>query len=435
MPERRAHKSEIVVLGPSLDLHPGIHASLVASPPRGFQYQVRAARHLFVHDARARTFNPLTHYHCGEYASFGPGRHLVHSAWWPVLERSAWFVDLDEIPYPLFAGRTAMSARFRRQFRGPWRTHLAQHIGPRIRQMIEGYTHPSCRGVLFRTRFGVGQAIAQLDALGFGELVERLVEKSYVVRPSTAPIPMQTVRKKWNTGEPLRVLFCGRDFATKDGALALRVISRIQTNGARLNFTFIASLPPNVWREYGEALHRISVFDNPPRDVVLEEMSRSHILFHPSPNESVGMVFLEAAAAGLAVVCSEGTGLRHLDEILPRKGSLRVNRDHGSLHNQEVSFIRHLERLAAHPAEARAMGRINHAKAESGPISLLRRNEILRQIYERASVCPTTAPLTLQSLTRAKRMSLSYASSERLEEILLAHQRRQRASFGQRVFF
>ena len=59
-------------------------------------------------------------------------------------------------------------------------------IGAEFRNQV----YPSCRGVLFPTRFGVEQAIAQLDALGFGEFVERLAERSYVVSPSTAPVLM-----------------------------------------------------------------------------------------------------------------------------------------------------------------------------------------------------------------------------------------------------
>jgi glycosyltransferase involved in cell wall biosynthesis len=351
-----------------------------------------------------------------------------------VLGRSSWVVDLDEIPYPFIVGRTASSPAFRRRYRETWTPVFRERLGRRIRTMIDGYTHPSCRGVVFWTQSGVEQAVNTLESLGCHRLIDGLIEKSYVVRPAAAALPAHLVRTKWQSPECLRVVFCGRDFDTKDGDLALRVVASLQSAGANLTFTFIGSIPAHAWRRHGDVLRRITVLDSPPRRVVLAHMASAHILFQPSPTESLGMVLVEAAAAGLAVICSEGRDLAHLGELLPKRGTLRVNRDRGTLVEHEAAFRRHLSQLASRPREARDMAFRNHRFATSGPISIGRRNDVLHRIYERAGRGATCPPLTLKTLEESAHSTLTAIAERDLEALYVNAQRRQ-ATHGARIFF
>jgi glycosyltransferase involved in cell wall biosynthesis len=48
---------------------------------------------------------------------------------------------------------------------------------------------------------------------------------------------------------------------------------------------------------------KVSLFGRLPRSEVLDRLGRSHVLAHPSLHDSAGWASLEAAAAGLPVVC------------------------------------------------------------------------------------------------------------------------------------
>ena len=99
-----------------MDLHPGIHGSLLATPPAGYRYLARDAEHVFLHSRGRRPFSPVHQGHWAELVRFGGGDELVHSASWPVLGRRHWVVELDDFGYPAYLGRHVLSARFRRTF-------------------------------------------------------------------------------------------------------------------------------------------------------------------------------------------------------------------------------------------------------------------------------------------------------------------------------
>ena len=64
-----------VVLGSGIDLHPGIHGSLRASPPSGYHYVARNAEHVFLHGrGRRRIFARAT-------PSLGRARALRGRQW------------------------------------------------------------------------------------------------------------------------------------------------------------------------------------------------------------------------------------------------------------------------------------------------------------------------------------------------------------------
>lgn len=413
-----------VVLGPEIDLHPGIHASLVQTPPPGFDYVTRPATHVFVHPRHA-FFSPVCHRHWGEFVDFGSGRRLVHSSRWPVLGRRSWVVELDDLGYPAYSGRHALAPSFRRAFRRPWTTAFARDILRRVEVTLTAYSHPSCQAVLFRTRRAIEDACRSLVDLRLESWLDKLIAKSAVLYPATQTISEEEFDAKWSGGlQRLRLVFCGRDFAAKDGALALRVVGRLLAAGHDFEFTYVGMIPPEEQRKFCDVLGRIRFFNSLTRSAVLRLFKKSHILFHPSPRESVGMVFIEAAAAGLAVVASYGPGLLHLTELLPPRGARSVDRSRGTRRDQERDFERLLATLLRQPAEARQMARTNYRNAVDGPISLHQRNDMLATIYGASLRSPAGAPLTLNELDAGELWGKTRMSSQHLDALIADYRRR-----------
>ena len=132
-----------------MDLHPGIHGGLLATPPAGYRYLTRAAEHVFLHGHGRRPFSPVHQGHWAELVRFGAGDELVHSASWPVLGRRHWVVELDDFGYPAYLGRHALSARFRRTFEHAWTEALTRDLRVRTECLVKAYTHQSCGAVIF----------------------------------------------------------------------------------------------------------------------------------------------------------------------------------------------------------------------------------------------------------------------------------------------
>ena len=397
-----------------MDLHPGIHGSLLATPPAGYRYLARAAEHVFLHDHGRRPFSPVHQGHWAELVRFGAGDELVHSASWPVLGRRHWVVELDDFGYPAYLGRHALSARFRRTFERAWTEALTRDLRVRTECLVKAYTHESCGAVIFMTLAAAHGACGALMELDLRNWIEPLLAKAVVVYPATPAMPAGEIVRKWHRPRCLKLLFCGREFHAKDGALCLGVVRRLLARGHDIDFTYVGDIPASARYRFRDVLTRVRVLGSLPRRSVLALMRDAHVLFHPSPNESVGMVFIEAAAAGLAVVASEGPGLTHLHELLPSRGVTSVDRRRGSPIECERRFEAILDALLCSWARARAMGLCNHRRALDGPISVPRRNEALASVYDATLRRPGTQPMRVEDLVPRQTWMSTRMSDRRL---------------------
>jgi hypothetical protein len=371
---------------------------LLATPPAGYRYLARDAEHVFLHGHGRRPFSPVHQRHWAELVRFGAGNELVHSVSWPVLGRRHWVVELDDFGYPASVGRHALSARFRRSFEHAWTEALTRAVRLRTECLVRAYTHQSCGAIIFMTLAAARDACGALVQLDLENWIEPLLAKAVVVYPATPAMPAGEVASKWRRPRRLKLLFCGREFHAKDGAVALGVVRRLLARGHNFDFTYVGDIPTSARHRFRDVLPRVRVFGWLPRGSVLALMKDAHVLFHPSPNESVGMVFIEAAAAGLAVVASEGPGLPHLHELLPPRGVTGVDRRRGSPTEHELRFEASLDALLRSWARTRAMGLCNHRRASDGPISVARRNEAIASVYEATLRRPGAQPLCVEDL-------------------------------------
>ena len=407
-----------VVLGPSMDLHPGIHGSLLVTPPAGYRYVARDADHVFLHGRRGHRFSPVRHRHWAELVRFGEGQELVHSVSWPVLGRRHWVVELDDFGYPAYAGRHALSARFRRSLQHAWTETFTRDVRLRTECLVRAYTHQSCGAVIFMTLAAAQAACDALMQLDLESWIEPLLAKAVVVYPATPAVPTAEIVSKWQRPRRLQLLFCGREFQAKDGALALRVARRLLARGHDLAFTYVGDIPTSARHRFRDVLARVRVFGWLPRPSVLALMKEAHVLFHPSPDESVGMVLLEAAAAGLAVVASDGPGLPQLQELLPSGGVSGVDRRRGGPIDHERRFEAALDALLRSRARGRVMGLCNHRRALDGPISVRQRNEALASVYEATLRRTGIQPLGVEDLAAGQSWTSSPIGARRLRNMI-----------------
>lgn len=379
-----------VTLGPSIDLHVGIHGALLASPPEGITYARRGGTHVFLFPPGSAYPDVFETPHWGEFVSLGEDAPVVHSARWPVLNARAWVADMDDFGYPVLGGRTL----FNEAFWGPFRREVGRPGGPpadhplrlRLSHMLRAYAHPSCRAILFGTTLGLARAAQFISDLEAGADGEAFLRKAQVLGPAMPPVPAESVAAKWQGQTGTNVLFCGMGWRLKNGALAIRVMARLAVKHPGARFIHAGDVPP----EYRDDQRRRALPPNlrllgpVPREHAKALFEGAHILFHPTRSESFGMVLLEAAAAGLAVVCARGRGLEHLDEIVDPRGAATLDRGAVPEGDEEAVFTTLLDALLTDRQAAETMGMRNHARVEGSMLSSVNRNAALASVYHRA---------------------------------------------------
>lgn len=206
-----------VALAPRIDLHTGYHGALRASPPNGVRIEATEAEHVFL---TATPSSSVTDPHFGELIRVHHSAQVVHSARWPVLERQAWVVDMDDLLYPLLFGRAALNPWVRASSRGndPVLHDLLRH---RAAVMSRAYLHPSCAAILLRGHPIVRVRAAQdwFAHLGIAGELDHLLEKVTIVRPAQRAISIEQMQAKWSDTNVLRVVFCRRPPAFSSGTI------------------------------------------------------------------------------------------------------------------------------------------------------------------------------------------------------------------------
>jgi serine-type anaerobic sulfatase-maturating enzyme len=427
---KRSRRSEAgvtrrVLLGPKIDLHIGVHnafaklfdrgpqtpAVAFSGPDPHFQYSKRDCVHAFVM-ADERHKSPFGFFHWGEFADFGPGRAIVHTARWPVLNRKAWVTDTDDFVYPVVCGRHFLSPDFRSAFRGKWPTELQKNILTRVTNMLTAYAHPSCKAILYRSESAVRDARRWLEELGAGELGEAYLSKVQILYPAQESCSADAMEAKWSKTGPLTVVFCGRDYESKNGRMALEIFDRLSREFAADRFVYIGNVPQAELRRRLKPPTPVVHHQSLPHKQILSILSAAHILFHPSEFEGLGIVFLEAAASGMAVITATGGAMRHVKELFGTRGAMLVDRDNTAQSEEASVFETHLRHILRNPGVAKSMAYHNFKLATVGKLSPERSRRILLKVYEDALEGPAETPLTLGQIPHRGAALLQFSSHQ-----------------------
>lgn len=386
-----------VLLVPRIDLHVGCHNSILDNPPAGTRYEVCDSVHTFLFpDAPASPHEAL---HLGELVHAPASSKIVHSAFWPVLGARSWVVDMDDLVYPVTFGRTAINPDLQSALKAGVDSSLAALLACRTENMLSSFLHPSCAGILLRGHPGTCMSVARewFGYLGVPHLVERLFEKVTVLRPAQRPEDADRMQWKWKTGGPLRILFCGRQFESKNGLLALQVMAKVRTKRPDIVFTYVGDIPHEVKDRHPELMEGVTHLTSLAHHRCLEVMAESHVLFHPSKYESIGLVFLEAAAAALAVVTARGEGMDYVDDLYSDGGALIADRDMLRKEDEAGVFEQLLLRVIEDRALAEEMAFRNYRLTTCGEYSVAAQTSTLASAYDLAA-SQHEEPLALSDL-------------------------------------
>lgn len=136
----------------------------------------------------------------------------------------------------------------------------------------------------------------------FGEVLPEFAPKTFVASSGVKECKMQNVKKSEHI---LRIITCANFIKRKNIdklILAVKDIENVELKiiGGGKEEKALKSLARQQKIEF---LGRLS------NDKVLEEMQKADVFVLPSVNETLGMVYLEAMAAGCITVCTKGDGV------------------------------------------------------------------------------------------------------------------------------
>ena len=411
--DQRADRLDIT-FGPIYELHSGAHYSLSSDPPPFCRYHLQDASHVFVTSGeQTECFSPHRQQHLFEGIKFPAYRGIVHASRWPVLDHPAWVVDMDDLGYPVIAGRYAIAPSFAQAYQGNGDDVFRDAIHRRAGLMLSAYAHPSCKAILFHSEEAMQSAQGLVDWFVEGHTREACFSKFMVVYPASRAIPEVDFVSKWDEIQKRRIVFCGREFLTKRGDIALDALSRIK-NEYEVEITYIGMIPDEMQQRHADLLGSIEHIPYCSREQVLEVFARSHVLMHPSEFEALGIVFLEAAASGLAVVSAQGDRMPNLSEVFADDGAIFVHRQTGWQADEDAEgFYSAVARLLQEPEHARILATNNYKRASTGKLSIRRRNELLMHIYAKAFHEAAGPALSMESLLE----SGQYARTLSIEEL------------------
>lgn len=382
---------------PSIDLHTGYHRTILEAPPSGYSIQPKNATHVFLFSEEIGS--PHDKPHIGEFLEVTDATRLVHVARWPVLNAESWVADTDDLLYPVLCGRTAISESFRRELRGTAKPAFLSTLRHRVENMLTGYQHPSCAGVLLRghPRDSLDAAMGWFRFLDCEKMGEAFLEKVIPIRPAQIAADATMVRDKWLSPAAMRILFCGRDFECKNGLLALRVMRRIRMIEPSVEFIYVGPIPIATLKAHPELLEGTTHFESLAHSECLKAIAGAHVLFHPARFESIGHILIEAMAAGLAVVTARGERMDYVDELFSTGGAHLLDRSSISEVEEETAFEKLLLDVIRDVELAKSMALRNYSLVSNGEYSIARRNQILSNVYSKADR-ERHSPLTLQDL-------------------------------------
>jgi glycosyltransferase involved in cell wall biosynthesis len=268
----------------------------------------------------------------------------------------------------------------------------------RVTNMLTAYAHPSCKAIFYRSESAVRDARTWLEELGVEELGDAYLSKIQVLYPTQESCPSDLMEAKWKTSEPSTVVFCGRDYESKNGRMALKIFSRLSREFAADRFVYIGEVSPGELRRHLESPSLVEHHQSLAHERTLSVLSAAHILFHPSEFEGLGTVFVEAAASGMAVITATGGPMRHVEELFGTGGAMLVDRDKIARSEEASVFEAHLRHLLNNRSAAKRMAYHNFRLATVGKLSPERNRRILLKVCERAHESPTGTPLTLEQI-------------------------------------
>ena len=162
----------------------------------------------------------------------------------------------------------------------------------------------SCRSILTLSQIACDQAKAKFEQLNLSEISHKVQVFRGAIRPALNPRDRTP-----NTDGPIRLLFVGRDAPRKGIVPTLDAVEKLRRSGVDVTLTVVSALSgfsDYVFGEYAPNLNAIkermdqapwiTYFSETSNQQVREMMREHDALILPTFDESLGWVFVEAAA-------------------------------------------------------------------------------------------------------------------------------------------
>lgn len=373
-----------VILGPSAELHRGIHGGLVDHPPPGVTYLLPPHEHRFGFTGHSPP-DPFDAPSLVETIDYGLPTVLrgavagVHSSRLPACGGIPWLADTDDLVLTLAYGRPLVRGR-------QLLPDLdSEAVLRRSRAMCALYAAPQCVGVLLRTDRARQEAAAYLDDLPGLEpdVRDRLMAKLDVVRPGLPPM-----RRPTAPGPGVSVTYMGRSYTDKGGPVAAAVFEALtRRRGEDLVLNWVGPCPSGV----RGALDGVRFRELMPREHFLDLLASTDIFLSPTRYESFGAALAEAVANGCVLLATRGRSMSHLDELY-EDGTHGLFVDGGATADRQVrELVRSIEGLVDDRPRMRRMQEANRRLAAVGPLSLRQRDRTIAAAYDRFLQVPREA--------------------------------------------
>jgi glycosyltransferase involved in cell wall biosynthesis len=229
----------------------------------------------------------------------------------------------------------------------------------------------------------------------------------------------------------MRVVCCGLDFEAKNGVVALKTFRQLLNAKEPVHLTYVGDISAAWRKRFASVLREIEHHAYLPRAQVLSLFRSSHVLFHPALMESYGMVLVEAAAAGMAIVAARRPRVSLSREFLAPDGGPLLDPAKVRPRDEPRWFSSAIAALCRDTIRSKAMARRNWERTATGEFSLVRRNKLVTQFLKTTGKNTAGVGLSLRDLQGRDRIRLvsltatAFATKYRryLEKIGLADRR------------
>lgn len=204
-----------------------------------------------------------------------------------------------------------------RPFVVSFENELPRYLGaPAPWQIDAGYAliaSSRCRGVLALSQAAATGLRVRLAARG----LRHLFDKVSVFRGSVLGPPEEGTRRIRSAGDPLRVLFVGRDALRKGLLPTLDALDACAASGARIEATVVCDFADygyiGTWTaddtaatlQRMRAMPGLTYHERLPNPEIHKLMRSHDVLAFPTLDESLGWVAIEAAMAGMPVLSTD----------------------------------------------------------------------------------------------------------------------------------
>lgn len=365
-----------IILGPSYQLHVGVHGALLDNPPCGYGYLQLPAQVHFRFAQQVANPSPFSVLSVSERISFP----TLADAYAPVhLSRSVyaghgpWIVDADCLLATLQFGHFFPIGSLAAIHAGNYPVDILQR---RQRTMIRALASPRCIAILMRTEHARKRLLAQVARVA-DKWLDVLDAKTFVVRPAL-PCSAATCRPD----RRLSVLYCGRTFDDKGGDIAADVFVELRGRyQADVDLTWVGDCPRSILSRLRAA--GVQHLPITSRAQFLQILSSTDIYCSPTRFESFGMALVEAAAAGVVVVTSSGDGMAHIAELFESDRNAVLIPDHPSAQDTRQAYLQAITSLIDNPQRLARMRAAILASSRHGRLSIAARDRVLLPVYAR----------------------------------------------------